>query len=1312
MSHAGTLPKPTVVTNDTGEKVLEWENRGLILFNLKPDPSSTEQVRITLLGGQQDGNENGDALRELALLVQDHESAVSQERARFKGIEQIEDVLALDETTRAGKLGEIDATLQDVAQRRENLWAAIRNVPPPAEGDHDGQALLKKAITYATDIDQHLPNAFMGTSGDSVRRRMATLIEVQGLNATEKSDTITLLKQGFTDENGKDITAQIGEAYRGLIEPALLKPMERSKFYFDKIYVAQNQATVPTNDEGERDGLSGIEATDILVDQCQKILDLGGKFSDVEALVNKTGIPKDWWPDKLVAAMQAWRKTEAALQRAKLAEQFEKTNKQKVDQGATKVPITIEDLKDVVSTYAGTYPDLANQVLKLIDENKDVVEKLKDGLDKLGGGVAMFSGVTSFVELVNQQDDGVKKTASEERDGKIDIALESVSAFGELYSGVFETIVNSGVLDEAMKAFFENQLLPGLSLAKTGIDMIQTGKALVKNYQSKQDATALKKMARTEQGRGGREDGGTFANAMGNEQSAMNKQLAKGGVDMFTHVLAGSGELAGTFGGAHGVVAGVALKITATGISLGSKAIFSGINWAEAKRAKEMVEQARAGNPIAKVEIFKNSNTYAKMYLVQLAKEGDPLAEQFIVSKGISEDNLTTGVAEKILMQALLKASGQEDDAPKEEESEEVNLLRHTKTEEYDPNWTFTGVVELTRRSYDAVKDAAVKHGLANISTGTGAALQKAEAPVATAVDAINTLGPRTVQPDGQAGKAHRDKMQAAIAALGEANGAILGSSPLTARLGKDGKKDRNGKPQTHAGMSAYLATLLEKSRATQDLFERSLRQSGVKNVAWTPPAQGDALGASVWQTNWEDGVLRAGLPQSDAKVGASLAALMQAWLAFKGANPGKPKREAAQAVIDAVETLADGIEACRTAAGDVPAMQTYLMRILAAAGEQHRAAQDALNPGAWSPTTNLTQPMTAQQWSDQIRNATDLGFLGKKAKPGPVADALRALAKAADDWTKARDEKAKLAAENAHALAIAALDQAVAPFRYDLPPLAGAVDQTLAAARETQAGYDEDRGKVTFQTVPGATAAGWKKTLENALAAGALSGGRIVEKAADALAEALEASQKACKAFDDLAKGQPPAYDKARVAAGTAKDAIAVALHAVEHMRGVPGCENAIMTGYLERELHQPLTAAAAEPTLKDALAGKLAGNYQAPGSFTPTANDFRSAIDAAVRNGVMVKPKRDVPPLLGLLLADADRLAQAKTNDRMPQKTRDEYRAGAIETASRLTYHLDQFRAASGNDSWKAYLEAAKDWVRQQLVTIRERSPLEPNV
>ena len=1302
---------PVVTKNEDGQKVLQWEDTGLTLLDLRLDPGSTEQTRVTLLGGSDDPN--GLNIKTLALLVSRHEIAVKQEQARFKGIDRIEDVLALGEKDRTKKLKAVDQTLKDVTQRKSELWSAIRAVRPPGENDKDGQETLRKAITYASDIDQHLPDAFMGTSGDSIRQRMATLIEADSLSEQEKKDRIGTIKQGFRDGE-TDITQKVGEAYRQVIEPATMKPMERAKFYFDRIYAAQNQTTVPTNQEGDRTGLSGMEATDIIIDQCQQILDLGGKYKDVQELLKKTGIPEDWWPDKLVGAMQAWRKTEAALQRARLADQYERENKGKTGD-VNQVAITIDDVKNVIETYAGTYPELANDVLKLIDTNKDLVEKLKGGLDKLGDTVSLTGGITSFVKLMSEVDDGVEKTKSGERQETIDKGIESASAFGDVINGIMSTIKDSGALTEAAKSFFENQLIPGLALAKVGIDIIQTGKALVKNYGSKQDATALKTMAKGEQGRGGREDGGTFANAMGNEQSAMNKQLAKGGVDMFTHVLAGSGELAGTFGGAHGKIAQVALKITATGISLGSKVVFAGIDWSEAKRAKEMLEEARKGNPIAKVEIFKNSNTYAKMYLVQLVRDGDPLAEQFIIAKGISEENLTKGVSEKLLMQALLTASGQQDDAPGEEEEDGVNILRHANTKEYDPKWAFSGPVLLARKSYDSVKDEAVEHGLANIATGTGGMLEKAEPLMQAADTSIGKLGPTKVSPTTKVGATHRDALLAAMQVLSAVDGAILGSTPMTARLDKDGKKDRNGKPRTHAGMSAYLATLLEMSRAKRAWYDKNLRESGVKDVTWTPPQQGAPLDAAVWKKNWEDAVLRACLPKDDNGVNAGLAALAQKWLAFEDARnktDGKATRLAALAVTEAFTALSGGIESCRTAAGAVPAMQEYLMRILTAAGAQSRTAQDAINPTAWQPTKPIKPPIDAVQWTEQFKDAIAQGFVAKGEKPGTVADALRAVAAARDDWAEAKDQKAKFAAEDAHALAIAALDKALAPFRSMIPALAEAVDKVLEAARKRQEDYDKARADVSFKPVSGLDKAAWNQTFKNAVDAGAVPGGRITEKASEQLADTIGAASDSIAALAKMLQINPRPFDKLRAEAAIAKKAIEAAIRAVDQMKSVPGFDNKIMADHLERGLRVRLEGMANADVLTNALAGKLSTGYAAPTDFTPTKTSLAGAIDAAVTNGVITKPKRDVPSFVPLLLGDRDRLDKAKTNDQMPQTTRDEYRAAALDTISRLMFHLDQLQKDSENPSWAGYITKAKAWVEARRVEIRKRGDLEPKV
>ena len=114
--------------------------------------------------------------------------------------------------------------------------------------------------------------------------------------------------------------------------------------------------------------------------------------------------------------------------------------------------------------------------------------------------------------------------------------------------------------------------------------------------------------------------------------------------------------------GAHAAPAGTALKIVGSVIQYWQHIVFTNIEWGQANGAKKLLKEAQAGNPIARMQIFEDSNRYAKMYIAILVKDGNPLAKKFIEQRGIEEGDLDQSMSLKILREAMLKDVDQRDE--------------------------------------------------------------------------------------------------------------------------------------------------------------------------------------------------------------------------------------------------------------------------------------------------------------------------------------------------------------------------------------------------------------------------------------------------------------------------------------------------------------------------------------------------------------------------------------------------------------------------------------------------------------------------
>ncbi|MCB9795426.1 MAG: hypothetical protein H6741_22200, partial [Alphaproteobacteria bacterium] len=107
-----------------------------------------------------------------------------------------------------------------------------------------------------------------------------------------------------------------------------------------------------------------------------------------------------------------------------------------------------------------------------------------------------------------------------------------------------------------------------------------------------------------------------------------------------------------------GVVVGVALRATGSVVT-GVKSTFAWvIDTNKAQEARKLLEEARAGNPVAREEIFRHHGRYAVALIAILAKEeGDPIALAIYNNHSITEDMVAKSsvrVLKKYLMRELV----------------------------------------------------------------------------------------------------------------------------------------------------------------------------------------------------------------------------------------------------------------------------------------------------------------------------------------------------------------------------------------------------------------------------------------------------------------------------------------------------------------------------------------------------------------------------------------------------------------------------------------------------------------------------------
>jgi hypothetical protein len=1284
-------PRSGVISDGGGGGGLPERPEALAKANVLTEAAQNQKVaNAQSLAGLPAGD-GADAIREI---LAQHVKAVPQEMRAFKGIDFLDDTTRIrNPDERSKRLQEMSTVLDAVKARRTALADAIKTVAATNPQGEAAAAALTEARQQLSTIDLHLPDEFQGLSGADIQRRISSLLATPD----QKAATLKEAKSGFKDDAGNDISASFGEAFKGTIEPASAKSFERQRFYFDEF------VSSPPPEK-----LKAIaDPTTKISDQGQRILDSGGTLKDVEELMAKTGIPKDWWPPKLIDTLQAWRKTERAMMRERMAEQF----KALPDLDTTSD--TIESIKTYGTLFCQTLPKTAADQTDAILKNPEVAESIKSFLEGMGEGWGLGQvGLTALQMLapdtIEKNDRGKLLDGIEKGLTAIESAIEAATAGVELAEKCGADILSS--------------VVPGLSLAKCGVKLALAIKTLGEHTAILVETKMMKKDGRKALGNASMEDGGAFLNLLENELHGRKKQVAKDSIKVGTASMDLAGAAAGTFGGHYGLAAQGGLKIVSGTITVGTSVAFTNIDWAEAKAAKKIMAEARAGNPVARMEIFKNHNTYAKMCLCVLAQDGNPLAEKFIVQRGIEEDDLNDAMSMKILREALLDSAGQkaEEDVPDSlllantgklgdlsvkfakkiaSAGESIKGALKDRKIAYDPAWVPQGPVVLTEKDYDATKAAAVKAGLFDEATGIGDALKDAAKYMETANEMIADADGKTMKPDSKEAKTLQKQLLSTIAAVGAAQQAVFSYTPIT------NPKDK--KTEAHKGMAIYCGMLLDELRAQYRTYQQALVDLGVKNPNWQPAiSSGGSLDAATWETNWKNGIVQACLPKDDGGMGSALKKVASAETAFaKAEKKPQERRTAALKLSDALNDLIGAAKDCRPQTAEAPAMADYLQNALNDAAARQREIDSELGAATWRRAVPPPETISASDWSSMWDEAVRLGCVAKDAGDGGMLKALQEMEKRKGDVDGALSDGGKklLKARQDYALAAGSVLLAQQKFltvqRDVAEPLKQAVGNAYKRAMSQQQAYDDARGTVNFTVTGGLGAKDWEATYKDAVDKGAVP---AAKSAAKALSEALNKYESA---LADMKKAQASKkFESALKDAKEAEKQIDAAVSAIDSklMYADGYADNTRMNTYLTTMMRPKILELKTLPPLSDVLGGKAAGDDFKARNFTWNPKDFSATKRGAIELGVI---QDQVTGMSGALeeRAEAD-AALVKAKSKKPPVAEDVKKATAAALASavklgRLSQALEKL---STNPNWVAYAKSAQGEIVKYIKTL----------
>jgi hypothetical protein len=1036
-------------------------------------------------------------------MVESHRKQVPIEIQVFAGFNDLQDVLEIkDANKRKTALQNIDLTIFAAKEREKAMIAELQKLPPlPKDATEDQQKAFRNVFSLAVGMCEHIPEEFLASWSPNFNQRVTNLC----MNHQDKKDKLEDLRKngGFSKTDQERHVA----VFKQGIEPRSTKEFERHDFFFDQL--------ITSPDPNELKEIYKVQ--DELIAKAREIKDCGGSIKDCEKVLNH--IAKTWWPPEFVEELQAWRKTERLLQRERVHALFEEKKLTMKDAvGCVEFVLgTVSQLNDIRGIAAGGEGIKEGKKTDEINSwlnDKQIVAKLGEW----GGQANTFWGNgKEWAEAAMSGDFSKLKDASPEK--ILDVGSKVMNSLNTVTKTVQNICKNTG-FDIPEKSLLATQVLPGIAIATAGVDLALALKNLAIHIKRTAQTSSMKKKAEMEWALGEAEDGGAFVNTLKNELGGRKVQMAKDTLDVTTKSLALSGSIGEMTG--IGTPAGTAIKIVGKAIEIGGKVVFTNIEWGLASRAKSLMKEAQAGNPIARMQIFEDCNLYAKMYIAILVKDGNALARKFIEDRGIEEGDLDQAMSLKILREAMLKDVDQKDETEVADSLLEANVegfvggsvmkvgkamvakiaqvkeIGKDRKVAYDESWKFTGTVLVTKDQWDAVKKDALKAGLFEENTGVGGLLKAVE----TAKAAVTKAKPNELQA----------KRIALMDALNAADAGVRSWAPMTNPQGQEKKVTE------HKGMVLYCVAMHQEiAKQTDDVD-----QGPVTDPTTKPPTRDETQGAGVtkacgdwtavkpanlepadWKANFDDAVKKCHLENKDNGIEAALKAVKKAVADpnFADNAQDKPKQRTARLEAQAkYNALMSALQGYWTGCGPVEEMRKHLnLMIQAAAAQLSDLDKKLFGSGVtWKNPAASKSPddkFTAAAWDEAYKSAETAGVVVKgKGSPDGVSKALKTAGEKKTALDKTTDAKAKVTARNDFKKALTLVF--VSATKYSggqgtlVKELADYVTFLINDARRRMVDCEGEQNKVDYslsKATPKLEAADFRKVYDTAVKEGAI---------------------------------------------------------------------------------------------------------------------------------------------------------------------------------------------------------------------------------
>lgn len=848
-------------------------------------------------------------------------------------------------------LGVIDKTVQTVLAGRGTFVIPARHLEERIKLSTDPEVQKKAGIQNQCNAKRQfweslIPQGILDEA-PLIKDRVAALTVKPGSPEQDK------LKKG-AEQKISGLKGQVDE-FKQIVEGHSSRSFARTDPFATKMLTSldgeERKKLQAMQEELARAGQVFLDAT-ISVDRLNEQGISGDQretrydFQELYDKIIAIGLPEVWWPPRLVERVQAWRK----------ASRVHNEQQAKPKSAAKEIGQELLGAFGQLSDMFSFGMDIFNfdNSFKPVEDGPTKPDHSPEVIAEMAGAVCdILNGLPENVKGVVSGEDKEQLKALNPKDAmelgerleKVLALLQKPTEFANQAAGLIDAAAKFAGTD--WYKTFDAKVVPGLGLAIHVLKLIDAIKETAKSAMLISKTQRLGVTSDQQNASGLRQDGGATTGSLKKAEQSQKEYTGRKGLEVFTesvHVTAEAVKLSGV-----SAPAGYGLSATAHGIELAGAMVFDTIDWSQAKIAKMLLEDARAGSMIAQQLLFEKCETYAKLYLAILVREGDPLGKKYIEDRGITQDSLDKPTSVWLLGEALRNAVQKEDDTEIDDNLAKhlagplgklagrmkdgvvdgatfvVEKGRQALAEEYDPNWKPPQGPSLDPSVWTKIKDSAVDDGgLRNDTTGITAALTGLQKIIGAYEELAN---PKKPLKKGQKAPSDQDKLKAisqVLQQIGVVSGTMSSWSPA------QGKNPR----EEHKPMRAVLESMHKLLTAETNKFRTTAGQLpgvtlgqdqdgnaviDIPPVSWTGLAAGGKV-KDQWDRTWQSAIDSIGIAAEDFGTSGLLATVQKEWDGLSELEGGSQivDTKSGKLLYKARKGTLDGLGAARDALGRV----------------------------------------------------------------------------------------------------------------------------------------------------------------------------------------------------------------------------------------------------------------------------------------------------------------------------------------------------------------------------------------------------------